>query len=1108
MAQLVSPGLSVTVTDESQYVPAGNGTVPLVLLATSQDKTSPGGGTATGSTKANAGKLQAYGSQRELITAFGYPTFKTSAGSPIHGHELNEYGLQAAYSAMGLGNRMYVVRADIDLDQLIATSVRPTGSVANGTIWFDLTDSRYGIFEWNSSTLAFTNRKPLVLTSSADTNLPGAPGQPYTPKDSVGAIGDYAIIPIGSQQSPSQNPMFYKDYTNTWVALGTEDWQKAWPTAQSTYATYAGNEVASGTTVTINNVVVTITAAGATATASEVVSAINGAFAANYGDGIHAEISSYTNGRLVIRATAAAMSDGSTVNGKVVINDDVGAQALGLGGGGTYYAPTLDFGTYVEVPAYGAGEREVGAKPAATGSVWLKETAIGSGADWVIKQYNANTAVFTQLSSPMYSNNADALYSLDRLGGGLGLTVGTLYVRYSSLQNFPGTFKVLRRYRDGASKATGTTPGTFTPGDTFRLVVTQPGNSGYGVNNFQLVDTNAAGFVKLILSAAIPNVYAQVESNGAITIIHRAGGEIYLVNTTTGRNPIATAGFSAVSPVAGTTVETSGTYVGDLLISNWAAPTYTYSVTQPYTPPADGTLWYYNDAVEADVMICDTNGWKGYRTLSNDARGYNLTQTDPLGPIFSATEPSLQSTLVGIVPGDLWVDTGDLENFPKVSRYNGTKWVPIDNTDHITQNGILFADARWDADLDNSSNSIGGILDPIAGTTPVIADMLLSNYHDLDCPDYRLYPRGTILWNTRRNGMNVKQFVSQAFTSTSYPDAGTATDHTTGNLPAQTATWVSASGTAEDGTPYTGHKAVRNMVVKAMRAAIDSNTEIREEQYNFNLIVAPGYPELLSNMTALNNDRANTAFIIGDTPLDLKPNDIELTNWSNNVATTADVYTAIYYPAGLTNDLNGNQVVVPPSHMALRTMIHNDAISYQWFAPAGARRGLVDNATAVGYIDYSTGLFYRIGVRSSLRDSLYSLRMNPIANLPGLGLVVFGQKTRSPIPQSMDRVNVARLINYIRSMLGGISNSYLFEPNDKITRDQIKQAIEGALNDLVAKRGIYDYLVVCDGSNNTSARIARNELYVDIAISPVKAVEFIYIPIRLKNPGTIGGAGK
>ena len=91
-------------------------------------------------------------------------------------------------------------------------------------------------------------------------------------------------------------------------------------------------------------------------------------------------------------------------------------------------------------------------------------------------------------------------------------------------------------------------------------------------------------------------------------------------------------------------------------------------------------------------------------------------------------------------------------------------------------------------------------------------------------------------------------------------------------------------------------------------------------------------------------------------------------------------------------------------------------------------------------------------------------------------------------------------------MLRGVANQFLFEPNDKITRDQIKQLIESLLNDLIAKRGLYDYLVVCDESNNTSDRIARNELYVDIAIEPMKAVEFIYIPIRLKNPGTIDGS--
>ena len=79
----------------------------------------------------------------------------------------------------------------------------------------------------------------------------------------------------------------------------------------------------------------------------------------------------------------------------------------------------------------------------------------------------------------------------------------------------------------------------------------------------------------------------------------------------------------------------------------------------------------------------------------------------------------------------------------------------------------------------------------------------------------------------------------------------------------------------------------------------------------------------------------------------------------------------------------------------------------------------------------------------------------------------------------------------------------MFEPNDQITRDEIKNAVNSLMIDLVAKRGIYDYLVVCDDTNNTPARIDANELWVDIAIEPVKAVEFIYIPIRLKNTGEI-----
>ena len=114
-------------------------------------------------------------------------------------------------------------------------------------------------------------------------------------------------------------------------------------------------------------------------------------------------------------------------------------------------------------------------------------------------------------------------------------------------------------------------------------------------------------------------------------------------------------------------------------------------------------------------------------------------------------------------------------------------------------------------------------------------------------------------------------------------------------------------------------------------------------------------------MVALNNDRANTAFIIGDTPFRLAPSTVDINNWSNNSdnitgLTTNDPYLGVYYPgAALSNDVQGNAIVVPPSHIVLRTYLHSDNISYQWFAPAGTRRGLVDNASSVGYISSLTG---------------------------------------------------------------------------------------------------------------------------------------------------------
>ena len=138
---------------------------------------------------------------------------------------------------------------------------------------------------------------------------------------------------------------------------------------------------------------------------------------------------------------------------------------------------------------------------------------------------------------------------------------------------------------------------------------------------------------------------------------------------------------------------------------------------------------------------------------------------------------------------------------------------------------------------------------------------------------------------------------------------------------------------------------------------------------------------------------------------------------------------------------------------------------------------------------------------------MYSVNINPISFVTGSGLVCFGQKTRQLTASALDRVNVARLVAFVRLNLDKIARPFIFEPNDSLTRNEIKQAVESFMLELTAQRALTDFAVVCDETNNTAARIDRNELYVDIAIEPTKAVEFIFIPVRLKNTGEIAQQG-
>jgi hypothetical protein len=569
----------------------------------------------------------------------------------------------------------------------------------------------------------------------------------------------------------------------------------------------------------------------------------------------------------------------------------------------------------------------------------------------------------------------------------------------------------------------------------------------------------------------------------------------------------------AVTVYSGTAV--INTYKTQL--SNWQAITYTASSSAPVANPTSGTYWYHYAVNEVDIMVQKNGAWIGYRNTGYDDVGHPSTTaanaTDSAGPIVAASTPTTQSDgVTALAYGDLWLDSSDLENYPKLYRWqlvNGTgAWVAIDNTDQTTSKGILFADARW---------AQNGTIDPVNDSIPSIVTLLTSNHLDLDAPSPSLYPQGTLLFNTRRSGYTVKQFKTNYFTSTAYPNAGTydSTNATSNaNLPLYSYTWVTASGNKANGSPYMGRKAQRAMVVKALNSAVSTNTTIRDEDNAFNLIAAPGYPELQPTMVTLNNDRGNTAFIVGDTPLRLKDDATTITNWATNTAgatttgedglVTRDTYLGVFYPSGITTDLSGNNVVVPASHAMVRTFLRNDSIGYPWFAAAGTRRGTIDNLTNIGYIDATTAEFQTIKTRVGIRDTLYTNQLNPLAFFTGVGLLSYGNKSSYNSSSALDRINVVRLVAYIRRQLTLATRPFIFEPNDTLTRQQVLAVVQSLFADLVAKRGVYDYLVVCDTSNNTAARIDRNELWIDVAIEPVKAVEFIYIPVRILNTGELG----
>jgi len=172
--------------------------------------------------------------------------------------------------------------------------------------------------------------------------------------------------------------------------------------------------------------------------------------------------------------------------------------------------------------------------------------------------------------------------------------------------------------------------------------------------------------------------------------------------------------------------------------------------------------------------------------------------------------------------------------------------------------------------------------------------------------------------------------------------------------------------------------------------------------------------------------------------------------------------------------------------LLLRTSI----TSYPWFSPAGQQRGVLNNAIKLAY-----------NPNKPQRDALYSARVNSIISQPGVGIYLFGDKTALAFASAFDRINVRRLFLTVEQALEGASQSQLFELNDQVTRANFINIVEPYLRDVQAKRGIFDFLVICDETNNTPDVIDNNEFRADIFLKPTKSINYVTLTFVATRTG-------
>ena len=298
-------------------------------------------------------------------------------------------------------------------------------------------------------------------------------------------------------------------------------------------------------------------------------------------------------------------------------------------------------------------------------------------------------------------------------------------------------------------------------------------------------------------------------------------------------------------------------------------------------------------------------------------------------------------------------------------------------------------------------------------------------------------------------------------------------------------------------------------VFNSIRRAIDSVADPEVVEMNLAAIPALTNEGLTTNLVRLCEDRADALAVI-DLPGGFTPREDGKEAFRNNTASSVrstvnslrsrglnSSYGCAYYPWVRARDtINGAFLWLPPSVPAIGTFSSSQMKTQVWFAPAGFNRGgLTEGSAGIPVVDVAHQL------RRKDRDDLYAANINPIAKFPAEGIVIFGQKTLQTTPSALDRINVRRLMIFVKKRISQISAGLLFDPNVKQTWLRFKAQVEPFLANVKTNFGLSDYKVVLDETTTTPELIDRNILYAQIYLKPTRAIEFIAIDFNITRTG-------